>query len=64
MDFSFWIDTLNLGESIVHIYGYYVIIFRNIVLFCLKIFITLIKSIYLDEMQHYAAFYLGLHHLQ
>ena len=31
------------------------------ILFCLKIFFTLTNSVDPDEMQHYAAFHLGLH---
>ena len=31
------------------------------VFFCLKIFLTFTNSVDLDEMQHYAASYLGLH---
>ena len=34
---------------------------KNIVFFCLKIFFTYTNSVDPDEMQHYAAFYLGLH---
>ena len=30
-------------------------------MFCLKIFFTFTNSVNPDEMQHYAAFYLGLH---
>ena len=37
---------------------------KNIVLFCLKILLTFTNSVDLDEMQHYAAFHLGLHCLQ
>ena len=37
---------------------------KNIVLLCLKIFFTFINSVDHDEMQHYAAFHLGLHCLQ
>ena len=33
-------------------------------LFCLKIFFTFTNSVDSDEMQHYAAFHLGLHCLQ
>ena len=32
--------------------------------FCLKIIFTLTNSVDPDEMQHYAAFHLGLHCLQ
>ena len=37
---------------------------KNIVFFCLKIFFTFTNSVDPDEMQHYAAFHLGLHCLQ
>ena len=38
--------------------------FRCIVFFCLKILFTFKNSVDPDEMQHYAAFHLGLHCLQ
>ena len=38
--------------------------FKKIVFFCLKIFFTVTNSVDPDEMQHYAAFHLGLHCLQ
>ena len=44
--------------------GCRVIIIKNIVFFCLKIFFTFTNSVAPDEMQHYAAFHLGLHCLQ
>ena len=51
-----------------HIYyiiqGFQVIIFKNILLFCLKIFFVFTNSVDADEMQNYAAFHLGLHCLQ
>ena len=34
------------------------------IVFCLKIFFTFANSVDPDEMQHYAAFHLGLHCLQ
>ena len=34
------------------------------VFFCLKIFLTFSNSVDPDEMQHFAAFHLGLHCLQ
>ena len=37
---------------------------QNIVFFCPKIFFTFTNSVDPDEMQQYAAFYLGLHCLQ
>ena len=38
--------------------------FKNIVFFRLKIFFTFTNSVDSDEMQHNAAFHLGLHCLQ
>ena len=40
------------------------IIVKNIVFFCLKIFFSFTNSVDPDEMQHYAAFHLGLYCLQ
>ena len=37
---------------------------KKIALFCLKVFFTFTNSEDTDEMQHYAAFHLGLHYLQ
>ena len=37
---------------------------KTIVFFCLKIFFTFTRSVDPDEMQHYAAFHLGLRCLQ
>ena len=37
---------------------------QNIAFFCLKIFFTFTTSVDTDEMQHYAAFHLGLQCLQ
>ena len=37
---------------------------KNIAFFCLKISFTFTNSVVPDEMQHYAAFHLGLHCLQ
>ena len=37
---------------------------KNIVFFCLKIFLTFTNSVDPDATQHYAAFHLGLHCLQ
>ena len=36
---------------------------KHIVLFCLKIFITLTNNVDLEEMPQYAAIHLGLHFL-
>ena len=38
--------------------------YKNVIFFCLKIFFTFTNSVDPDEMQHYAAFHLGLHCLQ
>ena len=51
-------------QYIVHIWGCQFINLKNVLLFCLKIFITFTNSVDPDEMQHYAAFHLGLHCLQ
>ena len=37
---------------------------KNIVLFCLKIVSTFTNNLDPDEIQHYAAFHLGIHCLQ
>ena len=65
MDSSFWFLYNKLG--IVHcryigVSGYNSK--KNIVFFCLKIFFTFTNSVDPEEMQHYAAFHLGLHCLQ
>ena len=39
-------------------------VLKNIVFFCLKIFYTFTNRVDPDEMQHHAAFNLGLHCLQ
>ena len=54
MDSSFSFDTLNLGQSIVHIKGCQVIGFKN------DLF-TFTKSVDPDEMPHNAAFYQDFH---
>ena len=64
MDSSFWFDTINMGLSIVHIKGCPVIIFLKYCFFCPKIVFTFTNSVDPDKMQHYTAFYLGLHCLQ
>ena len=43
-----------------HIYNFQ----KNIVFFCLKIIFNFTNSVDPGEMQHYAAFHLGLHCLQ
>ena len=37
---------------------------KKILYFCLNVFFTFTNSVDTDEMQHYAAFHLGLHCLQ
>ena len=62
MDSSFWFETKKLG--IVHctylgVSGYN--LKKILIFFCLYIFFTFTNSVDPDEMQHYAAFHLGLH---
>ena len=63
MDSSFWFDTINLGKSFVHIKGCQVIILKK---YCILLSEDMfyLYSVDPDEMQHYAAFHLGLHCLQ
>ena len=60
MEFSIKFDTVKSGWSIVYIEGSQVIISIN---YCisLKIFFVIANCVDPDEMQHYAAFHLGLH---
>ena len=61
MDFSIHIDTLGMGLSIVYIKGSQVE-FSNVCVFrSLKVVIILANRVDPDEIQHYAAFHLGLH---
>ena len=62
---SFWFETRNLGSP------YYIsrgvrlnLKKKNVVFFFLKIFFTFTNSVDPDEMQHFAAFHLGLHCVQ
>ena len=65
MDFSLLVrHVISLGLYIVRILGCQVMIKKNIVFFCQKIFFTFTNSVDPDEMQHFAAFYLGLPFLQ
>ena len=64
IDPSFWFDSINFG--IVHctylgVSGYNL---KKIVFICLKNFFTFTNSVDPNEMQHCAAFHLGLHCLQ
>ena len=58
MDSSFWFDTKKTRDSPLYI-SRVVRLF-----FCQKIFFTFTNSVDPDEMQHYAAFHLGLYCLQ
>ena len=58
------IDTINMGLPIVYIEGVSGRIFKIMMCVCLyalKVVLTLENSADPDEMQHYAAFHLGLH---
>ena len=55
MDFLINIDTINMGLSIVYICTLRVVFLSLLVVFILG------NSVDPDEMQHYAAFHLGLH---
>ena len=61
MDSSFWIETINLGRSIVYIIGSQVILLNKIVFLSLKIVFVLANSEDPDEMPHSNAFHFGLH---
>ena len=54
MESSFWFDTMNLGQSIVHIEECQVITLKKKnCTFCLKVFFTLTNCVDPDEMPHY-----------
>ena len=61
MDTSFWSDTKNLGKSIVHIKGCHVTISKKYCVLLSEDLFTFTNDVDPDEMQHYAAFHLGLH---
>ena len=62
MDFPIHIDTISIGLPIVFFNVPQVRIFLNYDIFLsLKIVLILANSVDTDEMQHYAAFHLGLH---
>ena len=64
MDFPIHIDTINIGLSIMYIKGLDLKgrIFEIMMYFYpSKVVIVLANSSDPDEMQHYAAFHLGLH---
>ena len=61
MEFPIKFDTVKSGWSIVYIEGSQVLISKNIIFLSLKISYVFPNSADPDEMQHYAAFHLGLH---
>ena len=67
MDSSLWIDTINLGWSIIYTEGLQAIVskqYRNSFSEEKLIVFILANSEDPDEMPHYAAFHLALHCLQ
>ena len=61
MEFSIKLHTIKSGWSIVYNEGSQVENFKNIAFLFLKIDFVLLNSADPDEMQHDAAFHLGLH---
>ena len=63
MNSYFWLDTVNLGWSIVCIQDLQVIVSKQNCFFFLflKTVFVLANSVDADEMPHHAAFHLGLH---
>ena len=61
MEFSIKFDTVKSEWSIVYTEGSQVVILKKIVFLSLKINFVLEKGVDPDEMQHNAAFHLGLH---
>ena len=62
MDFPIHIDTTSMGVPIVYFKGSQAKYYLNFDVFLsLKVFLILANRIDPDEMQHYAAFHLGLH---
>ena len=55
MDYSVRFDTISLGWSIMHIWGCLVVVFRSVVLYCLKILCTFTNSVVPDKMLYYVA---------
>ena len=62
MDYSFWFDKYT-WDSPLYISRVVRLCYKYL-FFCLKNFFTFSNSVDPDEMQHYAAFHLGLHCLQ
>ena len=61
MDFPIHIDTISMGMSIVYFKGSLVEFSKLSLYLSLEVVLILAKSADPDEMQHYAAFHLGLH---
>ena len=61
IEFSIKLHTIKSGWSIVYIEASQVENFKNIAFLSLKIDFVSANSAEPDEMQHYAAFHLGLH---
>ena len=61
MDFPIYIDTISMGLPIVYLKGTQVDFLTYDVFLSLKIGLIIANSADPDEMQHYAAFHLGLH---
>ena len=64
MDSSLWFDTMILVNPFVNIFGCQVLIFKKCYIILSGDLLTLANSVDPNEMQHYAAFYLGLYCLQ
>ena len=61
MDFPILIDTISMGLPIVYFKGSQEEFLNYDVFMSLKVVLILANSTDPDEMQHYAAFHLGLH---
>ena len=61
MEFSIKLHPIKSGWAIVYIEASHVENFKNIAFLSLKIDFVFANSADPDEMQHYAAFHLGLH---
>ena len=58
------IDTLSIGLPIVHFKESQVFFLKFDALLSLRIVLIIANNVDPDEMQHHAAFHLGLHYLQ
>ena len=61
MDLSIHINTKSMGVLIMYFKGSQVEFLNYCVFLSLKVVLILANSVDPDEMQHYAAFHLGLH---